>query len=72
MAAFHKCLVPSQLVSVGQEGYWGASSPERWPSLPGAWALCFGGDYALTLQQPGVDYGTAHAYEAMRGAWVSC
>ncbi|KAL4437356.1 hypothetical protein ABPG75_004495 [Micractinium tetrahymenae] len=69
VTSFLKCIDQNHLVSVGLEGHYGASSPWRFPDMPGAWALCQGQDYDRLLQLPAVDYGVAHAYEAMRGNW---
>ena len=59
-AAYVKRLAPLQLLTTGQEGFFGPSSPLYLYADPGAWASLEGNDFVRNHKVPGIDYAVAH------------
>ncbi|CAK0785155.1 hypothetical protein CVIRNUC_008361 [Coccomyxa viridis] len=62
MAAYVKSLDPIHLLSTGQEGFAGNSTPLYMYSNPGAWASLLGVDFVRNNKAKGIDYATMHVY----------
>ncbi|CAG9467721.1 unnamed protein product [Pedinophyceae sp. YPF-701] len=62
MAAFVKSIDPVHLLTTGQEGFIGPSSPLHLHANPGAWAQIEGNDFVRNHNVPGIDFATMHLY----------
>ncbi|CAI7837430.1 unnamed protein product [Closterium sp. NIES-53] len=73
MAAYVKSLDPNHLLSIGSEGFYGPSTPERAKALNAEWYMMnVGTDFVRNNKVPGIDIASVHAYANYRysvSAW---
>lgn len=62
MGSFVKALDPVHLLTVGQEGFFGPSSPLYLYANPGPWAALLGNDFVRQHRIPSIDFAAAHVY----------
>ncbi|CAI5989594.1 unnamed protein product [Closterium sp. NIES-65] len=63
MAAHVKSLDPNHLLSIGSEGFYGPSTPERAKALNAEWWMMnVGTDFVRNNKVPGIDIASVHAY----------
>ncbi|GMH38575.1 hypothetical protein BSKO_06459 [Bryopsis sp. KO-2023] len=62
MAGFVKSVDPVHLLTVGEEGFFGASTPLYLYANPGPWATLEGVDFVRNHKAKGIDFATMHAY----------
>ena len=62
MAAYVKGIDPVHLLTVGQEGFFGPSSPLFLYANPGPWASLEGNDFVRNHKVPGIDFAATHVY----------
>ncbi|CAI5521818.1 unnamed protein product [Closterium sp. Naga37s-1] len=73
MASYLKSLDPNHLLSIGSEGFYGPSTPERAKALNAEWYMMnVGTDFVRNNKVPGIDIASVHAYANYRysvSAW---
>ncbi|CAI5494687.1 unnamed protein product [Closterium sp. Naga37s-1] len=73
MAAYVKSLDPNHLLSIGSEGFYGPSTPDRAKALNAEWWMVnVGTDFVRNNKVPGIDLASVHAYANSRysvSAW---
>ena len=57
-----KSQAPSQLVTIGSEGFFGPSTPDLLQYNPGPWAAETGQDFVANNAVEGIDFATVHAW----------
>eukprot|EP01025_Chloroclados_australasicus_P004944 TRINITY_DN11367_c0_g1_i3.p1 TRINITY_DN11367_c0_g1~~TRINITY_DN11367_c0_g1_i3.p1 ORF type:complete len:843 (-),score=98.48 TRINITY_DN11367_c0_g1_i3:7-2208(-) len=62
VALFVKEIDPIHLLTIGEEGFFGESTPLYLYANPGAWATLEGNDFVRNHQVKGIDYATLHVY----------
>jgi mannan endo-1,4-beta-mannosidase len=62
MAAFVKSVDPVHLLTVGEEGFFGPSTPLYLYANPGPWAQLEGVDFVRNHRAPGIDFASIHVY----------
>ncbi|GJP44188.1 hypothetical protein CLOM_g3577 [Closterium sp. NIES-68] len=73
MAAYVKSLDSNHLLSIGSEGFYGPSTPDRAKALNAEWWMMnVGTDFVRNNKAPGIDIASVHAYANSRysvSAW---
>ncbi|GMH38711.1 hypothetical protein BSKO_06595 [Bryopsis sp. KO-2023] len=62
MAGFVKSIDPVHLLTVGEEGFFGSSTPLYLYANPGPWATLEGVDFVRNHQAKGIDFASMHVY----------
>eukprot|EP00250_Pteridium_aquilinum_P002127 c12333_g1_i1 orf=427-1716(+) len=62
MAAYAKSLDQKHLLTVGLEGFYGQSTPEKLEKNPGDWAKNLGSDFIRHSKADLIDFASVHAY----------
>lgn len=62
MAAYAKSLDQKHLLTVGLEGFYGLSTPEKLEKNPGEWAKNLGSDFIRHSKADLIDFASVHAY----------
>ena len=62
MASYVKGIDPVHLLTVGQEGFFGPSSPLYLYANPGPWASLEGNDFVRNHRARGIDFAATHRY----------
>jgi hypothetical protein len=62
MAAYVRSLDPNHMITVGSEGFYGASTPELLSNNPGPWGVEMGQDFVTNTNIPQIDFATVHAW----------
>jgi hypothetical protein len=62
MAAFVRSQDPNHMITVGSEGFYGASTPELLSNNPGPWGVEMGQDFVTNTNIPQIDFATVHAW----------
>ncbi|KAL5715497.1 mannan endo-1,4-beta-mannosidase [Ranunculus cassubicifolius] len=62
MATFVKSIDQNHLLTVGLEGFYGPSSPEKMSMNPGDWASSLGSDFIRNSKISNIDFASVHIY----------
>ncbi|ERN20506.1 mannan endo-1,4-beta-mannosidase 2 isoform X2 [Amborella trichopoda] len=62
MAEFVKSIDNKHLLSVGNEGFYGPTTPEKFDRNPGDWASSLGVDFIRNNMISAIDFASVHAY----------
>ncbi|XXG90373.1 hypothetical protein AAC387_Pa12g2155 [Persea americana] len=62
MAKFVKSIDKNHLLTVGLEGFYGPTTPEKLSSNPGEWANSIGCDFIRNSKIPEIDFTSVHVY----------
>ncbi|KAL5997650.1 Mannan endo-1,4-beta-mannosidase 2 [Asimina triloba] len=62
MAKFVKSIDRNHLLTVGLEGFYGQSSPEKFDVNPGEWASNMGTDFIRNSKISNIDFASVHVY----------
>lgn len=62
MAKFIKSLDGRHLLTVGLEGFYGKTTPNKFEVNPGDWAASLGSDFISNSQVEEIDFASVHAY----------
>eukprot|EP00252_Welwitschia_mirabilis_P001888 TRINITY_DN11856_c0_g2_i4.p1 TRINITY_DN11856_c0_g2~~TRINITY_DN11856_c0_g2_i4.p1 ORF type:complete len:404 (-),score=68.70 TRINITY_DN11856_c0_g2_i4:107-1318(-) len=62
MAKYIKQIDRNHLVTIGLEGFYGPTTPEKFKINPGNWAQTLGSDFILCSEVEEIDFASAHAY----------
>jgi mannan endo-1,4-beta-mannosidase len=67
MAQFVKSIDGNHLLTVGLEGFYGPTTPEKFILNPGDWAQALGSDFIHNSRIETLDFASVHAYP---DSWV--
>ncbi|XP_057864613.1 mannan endo-1,4-beta-mannosidase 2 [Cryptomeria japonica] len=67
MAQFLKSIDGNHLLTVGHEGFYGPTTPEKFEVNPGDWAQALGVDFMHNSAIEAIDFASVHAYP---DSWV--
>ena len=67
-SAFVKSLDPNHLVTVGEEGFWSADSPNEYAN-PTWWAKAMGQNFRLNHMPDSIDFATIHIWVSLPKTW---
>ncbi|PIA55400.1 hypothetical protein AQUCO_00800275v1 [Aquilegia coerulea] len=62
MASFVKSIDKNHLLTVGLEGFYGPSNPEKLSANPGDWASSLGSDFIRNSNISNIDFASVHIY----------